>query len=132
MSTVNTPESTERPEGVAPDESVAPEEGAASTDGADASDSGPSDAAEDGAPRSTDTSIYVRRSRVPALGFWVALAIAVPSLVALVISPFLDFTDAGGALGFVLLVAAFVGIPLAAIAAAVDSALQRRASRRRR
>lgn len=90
-----------------------------------------SDAADAADENEGSTSFYVRRSRVPTLGFWVALAIAIPIAVALVVSPFLHFGDLSGVVNFVLVTAVFVGIPLAAVAAAVD-AFRHRTSRRRR
>ena len=78
-------------------------------------------AAEEGPAVAGSTSIYVRRRRTPALGFWVTLAIAVPAVVALLISPLFDFVDATGVLNFMLTSAVFIGVPLAAIAAAIDA-----------
>lgn len=92
---------------------------------------GSADDAADGADEGDgSTSFYVRRSRVPTLGFWVALALVIPVVVALVVSPFLNFGDLSGVFTFVLVSAVFVGIPLAAVAAAVD-AFRHRGSRRR-
>ncbi|WP_193104825.1 hypothetical protein [Brachybacterium sp. FME24] len=87
---------------------------------------------EDRPEGATDTSVYVRRSRTPTLGFWVALVIVVPAVVALVISPFLDFVDLGGVVNFVLLTAVFVGVPLAAVAAGIDAFVHRSSGRRSR
>lgn len=108
----------------------------------DTTDASPDDTAEATSASSADestadpadesagsTSFYVRRNRVPTLGFWVALAIAVPIVVALVVSPFLNFGDLTAVANFVLVAAVFVGIPLAAVAAAVD-AFRHRSSRR--
>lgn len=104
------------------------------TDAADAADAAPADDPADAADTADEsegsTSFYVRRSRVPTLGFWVALAIAIPIVVALVVSPFLNFGDLTAVANFVLVAAVFVGIPLAAVAAAVD-AFRHRSSRRR-
>jgi len=103
-------------------------------DPADAADAAPADDPADAADTADEsegsTSFYVRRSRVPTLGFWVALAIAIPIVVALVVSPFLNFGDLTAVANFVLVAAVFVGIPLAAVAAAVD-AFRHRSSRRR-
>lgn len=71
------------------------------------------------------TSIYVRRGRTPTLGFWVAVAIALPAVAALISAPFFDFADLGGVLNFVLLAAVMVGLPLAAVAAVIDSVRNR-------
>ncbi|MGO2772177.1 MAG: hypothetical protein ACTIB2_02115 [Brachybacterium tyrofermentans] len=107
---------------------------ARATDAADAADAAPADDPTDAADTADEsegsTSFYVRRSRVPTLGFWVALAIAIPIVVALVVSPFLNFGDLTAVANFVLVAAVFVGIPLAAVAAAVD-AFRHRSSRRR-
>lgn len=86
-----------------------------------ARDSGDPAAAAAPAP----TSIYVRRGRTPTLGFWVAIAIALPAVAALISAPFFDFADLGGVLNFVLLAAVMVGLPLAAVAAVIDSVRNR-------
>ena len=131
MSIVNTPENTRRPEDL-PD----PEDAARSD--AEAADTGaPADAAEREAPEKADpaasgTTLYVRRGRTPTLGFWVALAILVPAVAALFSAPFFDFADLSGVVNFVLVVAVFVGLPLAAIAAFVDARMHRDRPRRRR
>ncbi|MDN5688827.1 MAG: hypothetical protein L0G94_19420, partial [Brachybacterium sp.] len=78
------------------------------------------------------TSVYVRRGRTPALGFWVAVLIGAPMVIALVISPFLTLQDASSMVSFVLVVGVFVGIPLAAVAAAIDAVRHRRGGPRRR
>ena len=65
--------------------------------------------------------MYVRRGRTPTLGFWVALCLAVPALLALFSAPFFDFSDLGQVLNFMLMAAVFVGMPLAGIAAAIDA-----------
>ncbi len=88
---------------------------------------------DEGAGRSDgDTSVYVRRGRTPTLAFWVTLALAVPGVVALFSAPFLDFADLGGVFTFVLLAVLFVGLPLAAIAAVIDSVRHRGPRRRDR
>lgn len=108
------------------------------TGGTGAADGAAEDADEDAAEDTDEdadegsTSFYVRRSRVPTLGFWVALAIAIPIVVALVVSPFLHFGDLSGVVNFALMAAVFVGIPLAAVAAAVDALRHRSSTRRRR
>lgn len=80
----------------------------------------------EGAERSEgETSIYVRRGRTPTLSFWVTIALAVPGVVALFSAPFLDFADLGGVFTFILLAVLFVGLPLAAIAAVIDSVRHR-------
>ncbi len=78
------------------------------------------------------TSLYVRRSRTPTLGFWVALALIAPALVALLGAPFFQFADISGVLNFMLVAVVFLGLPLAAIAALVDSLRHRRRPKRRR
>lgn len=91
-----------------------------------ARDSGdPAAAAAAPAPAPAPTSIYVRRGRTPTLGFWVAIAIALPAVAALISAPFFDFADLGGVLNFVLLAAVMVGLPLAAVAAVIDSVRNR-------
>src|SRR5699024_3421045 len=67
------------------------------------------------------TSVYVRRRRTPTLGFWVALALIVPAVAALLVSPLFDFADIAGVLNFMLVAAVFVGLPLAAIACVIDA-----------
>lgn len=86
----------------------------------------------DAQPESEVTSLYVRRGRTPTLGFWVALAIAVPAVAALLSAPFFQFADISGVLNFMLVAAVFVGLPLAAIAALVDAIRHRGEERRRR
>lgn len=90
-----------------------------------ARDSGDPAAAAAPAPAPAPTSIYVRRGRTPTLGFWVAIAIALPAVAALISAPFFDFADLGGVLNFVLLAAVMVGLPLAAVAAVIDSVRNR-------
>ena len=123
MSTVNDPEDRETVD--APDAPGSPEhpEGAADTSAPEAGET-PSD--------SGDTSIYVRRGRTPTLGFWVALAIALPAVAALISSPFFNFPDLGAVVNFVLLAAVLVGLPLAALAAVVDAIRHRAPKTRRR
>lgn len=72
-------------------------------------------------PATAGTSVYVRRGRTPTLGFWVAIALAVPAVLALLSAPFFDFVDLGGVVNFVLMAVVFVGLPLAAVVAAVDA-----------
>lgn len=143
MNTVNAPENIEKPEPEVSGASPAADKFAESpaTDASEPSDpaepAGVADAAEptdatdsEALDRSADTSIYVRRGRVPALGFWIVLAIAVPAVLALISSPFFGFADLGGVVNFVLLAAVFVGLPLAAIAAAIDAYMQRSSAKR--
>lgn len=125
MSTVNVPE--KNPE--MPDEVETPDDAAQPEDAAPADDA---PAIEEGRPEDGGTSLYVRRGRTPTLGFWVALAIAVPALAALLSAPLFAFADIGGVLNFMLLAAVFVGLPLAAIAALVDSLTHRGSGSRRR
>ncbi|MGO3208184.1 hypothetical protein ACT3SQ_01835 [Brachybacterium sp. AOP42-C2-15] len=125
-------ERSERPERAEPagrDESDTPDGHQVAT---------PQEATREDAPEADDpatataepdeTSIYVRRSRTPTLGFWVAVAIALPAVAALISAPFFDFADLGGVLNFVLLAAVIVGLPLATIAAVIDSVRHRRKS----
>ena len=103
MNTVNTTENTERPENTEHPEPAA----------------------------SQDTSIYVRRGRTPTLGFWVALALILPAVGALIAVPFFAFGDLRAIANFVLLAMVVVGLPLAALAALIDS-LRHRKERRPR
>ena len=81
----------------------------------------PATAEETPTPTAAGTSVYVRRGRTPTLGFWVAIALAVPAVLALLSAPFFDFVDLGGVVNFVLIAVVFVGLPLAAVVAAVDA-----------
>lgn len=116
MSTMNQPENLHSP--TSPTSPATPERAERPAPGADDGNS------------NGDTSVYVRRGRTPTLAFWVALALAVPGIVALFSAPFLDFADLGGVFTFVLLAVLFVGLPLAAIAAVIDS-IRHRGPRRR-
>jgi hypothetical protein len=141
VSTVNAPENTDRPEDPAssgiPEDPATPEvpadSGTSATPGSSipSEDAAAADAAESSS-YSADTSIYVRRGRTPTLGFWVALAIAVPAVAAVLSAPFFGFADLGGVLNYVLIVAVFVGLPLAAIICVVDAFRHRRPTDRRR
>src|SRR5699024_12373735 len=73
-----------------------------------------------------------RRRRTPTLEFWVALAIILPTVAALLISPLFAFADIAGVLNFMLVAAGFVGLPLAAIACAGDAIRHRAPKRPRR
>lgn len=77
------------------------------------------------------TAIYVRRSRRPSLLFWVLLALLVPTLLGFLIAPLLGIADLGSMLNLGLLAGLFVGVPLAAAAAAVDAVRHRRRRRPR-
>lgn len=77
------------------------------------------------------TAIYVRRSRRPSLLFWVLLALLVPTLLGFLIAPLLGIADLGSMLNLGLLAGLFVGVPLAAVAAAVDAVRHRRRRRPR-
>lgn len=120
MSTVNDLENPENPETEGPD-------GAESVEGLENPEhaEGPDDLENpeaDEEPMPVDgTSVYVRRGRTPTLGFWVALAIIVPAVAALLSAPLFEFADLSGVLNFMLVAAVFVGLPLAAIAALVDA-----------
>ncbi|MDN6302729.1 MAG: hypothetical protein L0J57_06755 [Brachybacterium sp.] len=87
---------------------------------------------DDVEPESEVTSLYVRRRRTPTLGFWVAVAIVVPAVAALLVAPFLELGDLGGVLNFMLVAAVIVGLPLAAIAALADAMRHRGEKHRRR
>ena len=156
MSTVNDLENTESTAGPEGPESPEGADGAAraenaegtagaeetqSTDSALSADAAPSaDAAQsadaaapaDEDPSAGGTTVYVRRGRVPTLGFWVALAIIVPAVLALLSAPLFEFADISGVLNFMLVVAVFVGLPLAALAALIDAIRHRRDAPRRR
>lgn len=123
MSTVNDHEIPADPEH---DESSKAPSPTPSSDAPDAAD--PAPASEE----SDFTSLYVRRGRTPTLGFWVALAIVLPALAALLSAPLFDFADISGVLNFMLVAAVFVGLPLAAIAALVDAIRHRGEGRRTR
>ena len=128
MSTVNDTENTENTEHT--EHTERPER---SADPEDLERSGVEDGATDGEqPESEVTSLYVRRGRTPTLGFWVALALIVPAVAALVAAPFFGFGDISSVLNFMLVAAVFVGLPLAGIAALVDSMRHRGEKRRRR
>ncbi|GAA1490254.1 hypothetical protein [Brachybacterium sacelli] len=104
-------------------------EGAAPSEGGSEPPVGdPSEAAED----TGNTSVYVRHGRTPTLGFWVTVLLVAPMVVALIISPFFDFQDVSSVVTFVLIAAVFVGVPLAAVAAAIDAFLHRRGGPRGR
>jgi hypothetical protein len=72
------------------------------------------------------TTLYVRRGRTPALGFWVLLSILVGAVVGLIVAFVSGAGDLGGIAMFLAYGAMFVGIPLAAIAALVDALRHRR------
>ncbi|ASK67203.1 hypothetical protein CFK39_12495 [Brachybacterium avium] len=117
-----------------PTDPVGPEDGAGIESGADTAHSAGRGSAEpvDAFSETEVTSVYVRRRRTPTLGFWVALAILVPAVAALLSAPFFDFADLSGVVNFMLVAAVFIGLPLAAIAALVDAIRHRDESRRRR
>lgn len=130
MSTVNEPENPDRPEAAGhAGEETPPRAEPQPTPGA------PSPTGESSPSEFSDmdiTSVYVRRRRTPTLGFWVALAIVVPTVAAMLISPLFAFADIAGVLNFMLVTAVFVGLPLAAIACAVDAIRHRAPKRPRR
>lgn len=145
MSTVNIPQDTPRTD--SPDEPIpsVAEEPRSSADATDAADAAPqtaepaeaaeavSDEASDDTEAPTgegDIAVYVRRSRKPTLGFWVAIALALPLLAGLVIAPLLGIGTLNGILNFMLVSGVFVGLPLAAIVCFVDA--MRQSSRRSR
>lgn len=101
-----------------------PEAEGTTEEAGETAEAGPEETGEASVPEGS-TSLYVRRGRTPTLGFWVTLTLVIPAVAALVISPFFDFADLTGVLNFVLVAVVFVGVPLAAVAAAVDSFLHR-------
>ena len=122
-------------EGTAPSADAAPgtdaaAESAPGTDAAagsaPATDGAPAEEAAGAAPTGVgDVAVYVRRGRTPTLGFWVAIAIALPVLAGLVIAPLLGIGTLNGILNFMLVAGVFVGLPLAAIVCFVDAMRQR-------
>lgn len=102
----------------------------------------PAVTAEDPAPRddlpedpdapvvTTDASGHqvplVRRRRVPALGFWVLVAIAVAVIGGVVTAWVTGVRDVAGMLYFAATAVMVVGIPLAGISAIVDGVPHRR------
>lgn len=70
--------------------------------------------------------ILVRRRRTPALGFWVALALAVTFLTGIVVAWTVGVRHGAGMLYFGVVSAAFIGFPLAMVAAVVDAVIHRR------
>lgn len=127
MSTVNIPH--DAPRTGSPDEPVpsATAESVPSAAAAPATGSSPSDEeTSGGSPAGTgDVAVYVRRGRTPTLGFWVAIAIALPVVAGLVIAPLLGIGTLNGILNFMLVAGVFVGLPLAAIVCLVDAMRQR-------
>ena len=112
-------------EGTAPSADAAPGTDAAA-ESAPATDGAPAEEAAGAAPTSAgDVAVYVRRGRTPTLGFWVAIAIALPVLAGLVIAPLLGIGTLNGILNFMLVAGVFVGLPLAAIVCFVDAMRQR-------
>lgn len=83
-----------------------------------------------GEPRPEDGQVLlVRRRRVPALGFWVALVLVVPFLAGMVVAWVVDVRTLTGMLYFGVTAALLIGFPLALVAAVVDAVLERRRRR---
>lgn len=132
MSTVNETESTPAPQNPEVPGDATPSDAAPEPDVPEDAAPSADPASQDERPESEGTTLYVRRGRTPTLGFWVALAIVLPALGALLSAPLFDFADLSGVLNFMLMAAFFVGLPLAAIAALVDSLRHRGEKRSRR
>ncbi|PWH07716.1 hypothetical protein DEO23_03615 [Brachybacterium endophyticum] len=100
----------------------------------------PAHASKDRAPESAEdrgapdegTVLYVRRRRVPTLGFWVTLSIIVGLLAGAVTALITRVDSAGGVIYFAVTGAVFIGLPLALIAAVVDAVIHRGERRRPR
>ena len=92
----------------------------------------PEDATEQPPEQEASTSLYVRRGRTPALGFWVALSLAVPTVAGLLVGPLVGVTVPSQMVQFALTAALFVGLPLAALAALIDALRHRGSDKRRR
>jgi len=73
--------------------------------------------------------LLVRRRRVPALGFWVALVLVIPFLAGMVVAWVVDVRTLTGMLYFGVTAALLIGFPLALVAAVVDAVLERRRRR---
>lgn len=94
----------------------------------DAPDDREPDASEE--PRPEDGQVLlVRRRRVPALGFWVALVLVIPFLAGMVVAWVVDVRTLTGMLYFGVTAALLIGFPLALVAAVVDAVLERRRRR---
>lgn len=76
--------------------------------------------------------LLVRRRRVPALGFWVTLALALSFVGGVVLAWTTSVRDVSGLLYFGVTAIFLVGLPLAAVAAVVDSLTHRRGRSGRR
>jgi hypothetical protein len=89
----------------------------------------PAEAGHEPAPeqpaRTEGTAVYVRRRRAPTLGFWVILALVVGVLAGAVTALVTRVDDLGGVIYFAVTGAVFVGLPLALIAAIIDSVTHR-------
>lgn len=70
--------------------------------------------------------ILVRRGRRPALGLWVLIALALPFVVGMIVAWCVDVRTPTGMLYFGFTGAVMLGLPLAAVAAYVDSLADRR------
>lgn len=78
------------------------------------------------------TVLLVRRRRVPALGFWIAVILAVAFVGGTVVGFLADVRTASGLLYFGVVSLFVIGLPVGLIAAIVDAILERRRSRRDR
>lgn len=82
------------------------------------------------AARPQTTALYARRSRTPALGLWVLIAIAVGALIGVIAALATQTFWIAGIAYFAAIGALFIGMPLAAIAALVDARRNRSAPAR--
>lgn len=73
--------------------------------------------------------VLVRRRRVPALGFWVLLAVLVSAVIGAGIAWFAGVHHLTGILYFAVTAIFLIGGPLALVAAIVDAILDRRRRR---
>lgn len=74
--------------------------------------------------------LLVRRRRVPALGFWVLLAVAIPFVIGMIIAWSVGLRSLTQILYFGVTAGILGGAPLALIAAVIDQVLDRRRRRR--
>lgn len=74
--------------------------------------------------------LLVRRRRVPALGFWVLLAVAIPFVIGMIVAWSVGLRSLTQILYFGVTAGILGGAPLALIAAVIDQVLDRRRRRR--